>query len=119
LSQLVSEKLAELDTNVSLRRSGQTATAFALVETGHGKRTMDSIRVVLAEVLAHEKTLLARRQADEDGWARTATMALIGGTLAAAILALFLNGLLTRYATAQAEAKRKLDVQNEQLCPAI
>jgi signal transduction histidine kinase len=49
--RLVADKLAELDATIALRRQGHTLDAVALVESGVGKRTMDSLRRTVAAAL--------------------------------------------------------------------
>ena len=115
LSKLVSTKLTELARTIDLRRSGQQAQAIALVQSGAGKRSMDEIRNVLAAVAAEDRATLEARVADEERWARIALVVIIAGTIAAAIVALLTNGLLTGYAMVQERATNTLSHQNSQL----
>lgn len=50
LEKLIREKLDELDQTISLRRAGRNADALALVMSDEGKRKMDQIRGVLAQM---------------------------------------------------------------------
>jgi len=115
LTPLVHAKLAELASTIALRRSGDVAGATALVETDRGKVSMDSIRSVLATMEASERQNLASRDATEERHAFVVTMVLVVGTLAAFLIAILLNGILTRYAESQTAAAVKLDRQNRQL----
>ena len=115
LSTLVSRKLDELAKTIDLRRAGHTAEAIAFVQSGAGKQSMDAIRNVLAAIAAEDHSVLEARVAEEERLARLAFVMIIGGTIAAAIVALVTNGLLARYATAQEHAKNILMQQNAQL----
>ena len=115
LSTLVSAKLAELAHTIDLRRAGKIAEAGAVIRAGAGKQSMDEIRKLLTAMDETERTLLIRRQATEERWARIAFIVIVAGSIAAAIVALVVNGLLDRYAEVQAAAAATLAAQNTQL----
>lgn len=50
LSQLTSQKLAELRQTIMIRRAQGLPAALAIVETDFGKNTMDSIRMEVAQI---------------------------------------------------------------------
>jgi signal transduction histidine kinase len=114
LAPLLHQKLAELDSTIVLRRGGLPA-ALAIVETNRGKETMDAVRSSLGALEADERQLLASRALEEERYSRIVTLVLVGGTLAAFVIAIVLNGMLTRYAESQAASARELDRRNEQL----
>jgi signal transduction histidine kinase len=64
LRQLVSEKLAELQRTIDLRKAGRAADALAIVETDNGRRTMTAIRNQIDTMQANEDRLLQERETD-------------------------------------------------------
>jgi len=62
LKKIIDEKFNELASSIELRRSGSPIDAAALVSVGVGKRLMDRIRAVLAEMRAVQGGLLAEHQ---------------------------------------------------------
>lgn len=59
LSQLTSQKLAELRQTIMIRRAQGLPAALAIVETDFGKNTMDSIRAEVAHINAQQEATLA------------------------------------------------------------
>jgi len=115
LAPLITARLAELDYSIELRRTQGLAAAVARLRTNRGKQIMDSLRARLATMESTERSLLATRSTVEEYHSEIVTLVLIGGTLAAVLFAIVLNGLLTRYADAQTAAARALTLQNTQL----
>lgn len=115
LSKFVSTELTELARTIDLQRSGQHAQAIALVQSGAGRQSMDEIRNVLAAMASQDRAALEARVADEERLARIALIVIVAGTIAAAIVALLTNGLLTGYAMVQERATNTLSQQNKQL----
>lgn len=115
LAPLVSARLGELDYAMTLRRTDGLPAAVARLHTDRGKRAMDAIRVLMATMETTERGLLATRSSVERRNANIVTFVLVGGTLVAFLIAILLNGMLTRYAESQANAARELDLQNTQL----
>jgi signal transduction histidine kinase len=115
LAPLVTAKLAELDRTIALRRTEGSVAAAAAVATDRGKDVMDAIRATMGAMEANERALLHVRELTVQRRAEIATLILICGTLAAFVIAIILNSMLTRYADAQTHAARELDLQNAQL----
>ena len=115
LAPLVAVRLNELDTGIVLRRTQGLSAAVARLQTDRGKNAMDRIRALIGSMEVSERALLSVRSADEERRAEIVTLVLVLGTVAAVLIALVLNGLLTRYAESQARAARDLDLQNTQL----
>ena len=115
LAPLVTARLAELDYSIDLRRTQGLAAAVARLRTNRGKQIMDSLRAHVATIESTERSLLATRSTVEEYHSEIVTLVLIGGTLAAVLFAIVLNGLLTRYADAQSAAARALTLQNTRL----
>src|SRR5262249_50670643 len=61
---LIAAKLAELRQTVDLRRKGNIDETTRIVRGGEGKKFMDSLRTVLAQIEREERDLLKQR-ADE------------------------------------------------------
>ena len=59
LSQLANAKLSELQQTILLRRTQGLPPALAIVQTGFGKNTMSSIRVVIARMITQQEAALA------------------------------------------------------------
>ena len=115
LVPLVSARLGELDYSMTLRRTQGLPAAVARLQTNRGKQAMDAIRALMATMETTERGLLATRSAEEERHAKIVTFVLVGGTLAAFLIAIVLNGMLTRYAESQTDAARELDLQNTEL----
>ncbi|HET7794985.1 MAG TPA: response regulator [Rhizobacter sp.] len=64
IERLIGDKLGELEQTVALRRSGDPASALAIVSSDRGKATMDGIRQGLADIERDEQALLSARQAE-------------------------------------------------------
>lgn len=115
LGVLIAAKLSELSRAIDARRAGGIEVASAMVRSGEDRRWMDQIRTVLEAVENDERTLLVARRSSEARWRAIVTVTLILGTLAGALVAVFVNGLLTRFAVTQEESARLLATQNSQL----
>ncbi len=89
LEPIVNQKLAELDSTIRLQQNGQSAAALKIVKTNEGKRLMDQIRDVVAQMEAGERDLLQTRSQVADRSAqRTLNSILYGMPLAILLLAL-------------------------------
>jgi signal transduction histidine kinase/CHASE3 domain sensor protein len=107
IDRLVSERFALLDTGINLRRRGAPeATSEGRLLTG--KKKMDQLRSLIADLHAQEQDLLAQRRLAERRSVRNASLA-VG---AAGILALILSGLVN---LAFSRALRDRDTANAAL----
>src|SRR5665213_1549598 len=118
LSSRINSKLAELAETIRLKRSATPDSALALVLSDSGKSAMDDIRATLHALANRQEALLAERTAAAERHYLVVEATVIGGTIAAILIALLLNTLLTRFADTQADAARKLDAQNAELADA-
>ena len=118
LSSRINFKLAELAETIRLKRSATPDSALALVLSDSGKSAMDDIRATLHALANRQEALLAERTAAAERHYLVVEATVIGGTIAAILIALLLNTLLTRFADTQADAARKLDAQNAELADA-
>ncbi|MDD5177195.1 MAG: PAS domain S-box protein [Sterolibacterium sp.] len=62
VSPLMDDSLAHMSHAIELRRNHSQTAALALVSSGQGKRSMDSIRAEIASFIQLEKGLLAQRE---------------------------------------------------------
>jgi methyl-accepting chemotaxis protein len=79
-----------VDPVIALRRAAvenNIEAVVAEVQLGKGKRGMDAMRALIADTIGVEQTLLERRKADAVALRETTVATLLGGGLAAVILA--------------------------------
>ena len=93
LKGAVDLKLRLIKRAIDARRSGGFAVAADLVSAGEGKRAMDSVRAVVAEMKAREARLLAGRSARQQKGLERLQFIGTAGLIVATLLALF-SGLL-------------------------
>ncbi|MFZ6817000.1 PAS domain S-box protein [Undibacterium sp. Ji22W] len=62
LEPLITEKMAELDRLITLRRNGNTASAILGVSVGRGKRLMDRIRIEIANFVKGQNEVLRQEE---------------------------------------------------------
>jgi PAS domain S-box-containing protein len=115
LSRLVGAKLAELDSTIRLRREVGLVDAVALVATDEGRRLMDSARSLVRDMEADSETALERQLAAARTWTLVAFAVITLGSLAAFLLAVFLNRALRRDVVAQQNMNEQLTYQRGQL----
>ncbi len=117
LSRRIEFKIAELAETIRLKHTAPDS-AFALVMSGRGRIAMDDIRATLRALASRQELVLEERTAAEEKHYHVVEAIVIGGTIAAVLIALLLNTLLTRFANSQADAVRSLDAQNSELSDA-
>jgi PAS domain S-box-containing protein len=86
LTTLANTKLSELHQTIEIRRTQGVQAATAMVLTGQGQRTMDSVRALCAEMRGAETT--RQTQSSADGEAAAGVVLLI--TVAGSLVLLFL-----------------------------
>ena len=79
--KLINAKFAELKQTIALRKQGQQEQALKVVAAGTGKRTMDELRLVLADMERVERDLLKQRAAQSDATAIRARQSILYGSL--------------------------------------
>jgi signal transduction histidine kinase/CHASE3 domain sensor protein/CheY-like chemotaxis protein len=87
LSALVDDRLEEMARVLELSESGDAAAVTARLSEGLGKRVMDDVRTVAAEMRAAEDTLLTQRAAQARLARRSALAFAVGSLLVALALA--------------------------------
>jgi signal transduction histidine kinase len=118
LSGRIEYKLTELATTIRLKRSAHPDSAIAMIATDSGKNAMDDIRATLHAITNRQEALLAERTTVAERHYRVVELTVLGGTIAAVLIALLLNTLLTRFADSQAGIAQRLDAQNIELADA-
>jgi len=98
---LLARKLAELKRTIDLRRSAGFAATQAVVAQGEGKRVMDAIRAVMAQIENNERDLLRQRAFEVESTAGTGRAAIVLGTLLSVLLTSLAGFLLIRSLTRQ------------------
>lgn len=115
LVSLIARRLAEIDTTVALRSSaGLTVTARAVL-TNSGKRSMDSVRLVVARMSARARRESAITAAHARAAARIATWALVIGTAVALVLAIAIQVRVMRTARRLERLSQSLESANTAL----
>ena len=115
LSGAIGAKLTELALTLDLARTKGAEAARAEVDTHVGQRKMEVIRGLLRNIAVRQETLLDQGIARSDRNYLIVEVIVVAGTIAAIVIALMLNTLLTRFANAQADGARALDTQNREL----
>jgi PAS domain S-box-containing protein len=115
LEPLVENKLAELHATIDLyRKTGPSAVHNVVIE-GSGKRFMDEIRVLIADMANEEKQLLGiRTQKANDNMERT-SRTIIGGTVLSIFLLIPCFWLLMRELSERERAQSALEKSDEWL----
>jgi methyl-accepting chemotaxis protein len=111
IEPLITSRLAELKRVIEARRTDGFDAAQKMVLQGQGKRIMDELRRVAAEMDQEERTLLRQRIADADLAASGAKSVLGYGTLLGAFLVIAIGYGLTRGLTTQV-GSAVLHIQN-------
>jgi methyl-accepting chemotaxis protein len=96
VSSLVSAKLTELQESIDLRRNAGFDAALRVVKEGRGKRAMDGLRHVLAEMEHEERTLLKERASEVEATATSGQFTILLGTLVCLLLVIGVAFALTR-----------------------
>lgn len=91
----IEAKLAELKQTVEMRRKDGFDPAAKVVSTGAGKKIMDEIRVLIAEMDRQEQSLLDSRIADAEYMSRRTKIVI----LASSGIGLLIVALIGRYVT--------------------
>ena len=99
LTPLINSKIAEMATVIQLRRTKGAAAAEKLVETGEGKKIMDDIRGVLAEMTNEEDSLLIQRSAKANIASQTTLSTILYGIPIIVILLALVGIIITQNIT--------------------
>jgi methyl-accepting chemotaxis protein len=98
---LVAAKLAELKRTIDLRRTAGFEATAKIVQGGEGKRIMDDLRRILAQMEREERDLLKQRADEVESAATGAKSTILFGTLFCLLLTGAVGLILTRTLTGQ------------------
>ncbi|MGA9368121.1 MAG: CHASE3 domain-containing protein, partial [Steroidobacteraceae bacterium] len=96
LGPLITQKLAELQQTIDIRRAKDFASAQAIVLNNNGKNTMDAVRGILGEMHTAEEDALKAHAAARELDARDTRWTILLGTLLAVFVAGFAGVVITR-----------------------
>ncbi len=99
--QLIAAKFTELQRIIDIRRSRDLQAAAAEVQAGAGKKFMDDLRRIVADMEREERDLLQQRAAEVDAAAAGGTSAIALGTLLCLVLVTVAGFAITRSLTGQ------------------
>ena len=107
LKSLVAEKISHTGRAIDLRKNDGFEAASALIKTGRGKRIMDNIRKVVAEMEAAENESLNRQDKLAQSRGRqtlfVVSLGSVIGLAAVGVASIIIHGDLTRRRQAEAE----------------
>lgn len=98
---LISAKLTELKQTIDLRRKGIVEETAKIVHGGEGKRIMDNLRVILAQMEREERDLLKQRAGEVEAASSGAKSTIIFGTLACLLFVTAAGFFITRSLSGQ------------------
>ena len=108
LEQLIDKKLAELQHTIDLRKKDGLAAANAVVLSGEGKRWMDQIRSVLADMQDEETRVRSVRAVEMATALNRSSRIVIAGNLVSASLLFVVFLLLVRALAQRKRAQEEL-----------
>ena len=108
LAQKVTAKQDELQKTIEARRGKSFETALAIVKANHGKKVMDEIRQIVAEMEREEYTLLERRTAESRTNGQHLMWFIIGGGLLSLVILALGSLRLIRELIARQLAEKEL-----------
>ncbi len=101
MEPIIAEKFSELKQTIDLRREKGFEPAAKVVAGGEGKKAMDNLRQVLAQVEQEERGLLKQRAEDAEATAAGSKSTIVVGTLLCMLISAVAGFILTRSLTTQ------------------
>ena len=98
---LVNAKLAELKQTIDLRRTEGVDSALKVVRNNSGKKAMDDVRAVLADMDGEERTLLKERDQASEASASNAKTTVVAGVILSFVIVLVAAWTITTSLTRQ------------------
>lgn len=98
---LIASKLAELKQTIDLRRKGNVEETNKIVRGGEGKKTMDSLRLVLAQMDREERDLLKQRADEVESASNGAKATILYGTMFCLLFVVAAGFFITRSLSGQ------------------
>jgi len=80
LERTAAEKMEELEETVTKRREGDAAGALAIVRSDRGRKAMEHIRAIIADMQRDERAVLNGRQAEWLRAASVSSLVVLGGS---------------------------------------
>ncbi|HEY9861058.1 MAG TPA: CHASE3 domain-containing protein [Candidatus Obscuribacterales bacterium] len=115
LQPLINEKLSELDQTIQLRQTRGRSAAEQVVLSNRGKRVMDQIRDIVAQMQQEEEVLLELRSQQSRNSIRQTTLALSLIAILTLLLLLGVYVLITRDLTRRKRAEAALQRSAQRL----
>src|SRR5882762_4598097 len=115
LEQLIDKKLTELQRTIDLRKQSGLAAANAVVLAGEGKRWMDQIRSLLADMQNEENRVRSFRTVEMGNALNRTSRTVIAGNLVSTSLLLAILVLLFRALSQRHRAQEGLEKSEKQL----
>jgi PAS domain S-box-containing protein len=115
IARVVPERFALLDSGINLRRRGAITEAASADRLMAGKKKMDQLRSLVADLSAHEQGLLAQGRRAEDEGLREAAFAVGAAGILALLLSLLVNLAFSRALGERDSANAALRTVNEDL----
>ncbi|MBW4488763.1 MAG: CHASE3 domain-containing protein [Trichocoleus desertorum ATA4-8-CV12] len=115
LQPLINEKLRELDQTIQLRQTRGLAAAKQVVLSDRGKRVMDQIRGIVAQMQQEEEVLLELRSQQSSTSIQQTTLALSLIAILTLLLLLGVYALITRDLTRRKRAEAALQRSAQRL----
>jgi len=115
LEVLVEKKLAELQTTIDVYQKAGPSAAHEVVIEGSGKRSMDQIRALIAEMTAEEKELLDVRREQANRSMGNTSRSIVGGTALSILMLIPCFWLLFRELSESERAQRALEKSDKWL----
>ncbi len=98
---LIAAKLTELKQTVDLRRKGNLDDTTKVVRGGEGKKLMDNLRVILAQMEREERDLLKQRADEVEAVSSGAKSTIVFGTLVCLLFVTAAGFFITRSLSGQ------------------
>jgi methyl-accepting chemotaxis protein len=99
--QFITSKMAELKRTIEVRRAEGFDATVKIVNTNEGKKAMDDLRSVLAQMEQEEHDLLKQRAEEAEATAAGGKSTIVFGTLLCLVVATLAGFILTRSLTSQ------------------
>lgn len=98
---LIAAKLAELKQTIDLRRKGNVEETNKIIRNGEGKKIMDNLRVVLAQMDREERDLLKQRADEVESASSGAKATILYGTMFCLLFVVTAGFFITRSLSTQ------------------
>jgi PAS domain S-box-containing protein len=115
LEQLVADRLATLKAGIEMKKRGDTESARQYILSGVGKRQMDSLRQLVAEMEGEENDLLKVRAAESQVSSRDAILTFLLASLIACALVFIVAYVVMRDLAVRKRAAELLHQQRQWL----